>query len=64
MKSIKEKREIEFKRIITDIYRMKRNHENNIEMITFDYLHMRIKSLQRKGLLYNIEIPEKKMNKK
>jgi len=30
-----------------------------MEMITFDYLHMRVKQMQKKGLLYEIEIPEK-----
>ena len=59
MKSIKEKREKELKRINIDLYRMKRNHENNIQLITYDFLHMRVKQLQKKGLLFNIKIPEK-----
>ena len=60
MKSIREKREKEFKRIVKDLYKMKRNQENNIQMIVFDYLHMRVKQMQKKGLLFEIEIPEEK----
>tara|TARA_B100001250_G_C19746696_1_gene765673 strand:- start:395 stop:577 length:183 start_codon:yes stop_codon:yes gene_type:complete len=59
MKSIREKREKELKRIVKDLYRMKRNQENNRQMIVFDYLHMKVKQLQKKGLLYEIELPEK-----
>ena len=58
MKSIREKREKEFKRIVRDLYKMKRNQENNRQMIVFDYLHMRVKQMQQKGLLFEIEIPE------
>ena len=58
MKSIREKREKEFKRIVRELYRMKRNQENNRQMIVFDYLHMRVKQMQQKGLLFEIEIPE------
>ena len=58
MKSIREKREKEFKRIVKDLYKMKRNQENNRQMIVFDYLHMRVKQMQKKGLLFEIEIPE------
>ena len=58
MKSIREKREKEFKRIVKDLYKMKRNQENNRQMIVFDYLHMRVKQMQKKGLLWNIDIPE------
>tara|TARA_Y100000817_G_scaffold257112_1_gene210578 strand:- start:1310 stop:1492 length:183 start_codon:yes stop_codon:yes gene_type:complete len=60
MKSIREKREKEFKRIVKDLYKMKRNQENNRQMIVFDYLHMRVKQMQKKGLLFEIEIPEEK----
>ena len=59
MKNIREKRERELKRIVKDLYRMKRNQENNRQMIVFDYLHMKVKQLQKNGLLYEIEIPEK-----
>jgi len=59
MKSIREKRERELKRIVKDLYRMQRNQENNRQMIVFDYLHMKVKQLQKNGLLYEIEIPEK-----
>ena len=59
MKSIREKRERELERIVKDLYRMKRNQENNRQMIVFDYLHMKVKQLQKNGLLYEIEIPEK-----
>ena len=59
MKSIREKREKEFKRIVRELYRMNRNQENNRQMIVFDYLHMKVKQLQKKGLLYEIELPEK-----
>ena len=58
MKSIREKREKEFKRIVRDLYKMKRNQENNRQMIVFDYLHMRVKQMQKKGLLFEIELPE------
>ncbi len=58
MKNIKEKREKELKRIVRDLYKMKRNQENNRQMIVFDYLHMRVKQMQQKGLLFEIEIPE------
>ena len=60
MKSIREKREKEFKRIVKDLYKMKRNQENNRQMIVFDYLHMRVKQMQKKGLVFDIEIPEEK----
>ena len=60
MKNIREKREKEFKRIVRDLYKMKRNQENNRQMIVFDYLHMRVKQIQQKGLLFEIEIPEEK----
>jgi len=60
MKNIKEKREKELKRIVRDLYKMKRNQENNRQMIVFDYLHMRVKQMQQKGLLFEIEIPEEK----
>ena len=59
MRSIREKREKEFERIVKELYRMKRNQENNRQMIVFDYLHMKVKQLQKKGLLYEIELPEK-----
>jgi len=58
MKNIKEKREKELKRIVRDLYKMKRNQENNRQMIMFDYLHMRVKQMQQKGLLFEIEISE------
>ena len=60
MKNIREKREKEFKRIVRDLYKMKRNQVNNRQMIVFDYLHMRVKQMQKKGLLFEIEIPEEK----
>jgi hypothetical protein len=60
MKNIREKREKEFKRIVRELYKMKRNQENNRQMIVFDYLHMRVKQMQKKGLLFEIEIPEEK----
>ena len=60
MKNIREKREKEFNRIVRDLYKMKRNQENNRQMIVFDYLHMRVKQMQKKGLLFEIEIPEEK----
>ena len=59
MKSIREKREKELKRIVRELYRMKRNQENNRQMIVFDYLNLKVKQLQKKGLLYEIELPEK-----
>ena len=46
------------KRIVKDLYRMKRNQETNQNMIIYDYLHMRVKLMQKKGLLWNIDIPE------
>ena len=39
MKSIHEKRMMEMKRIVKDIYRMKRTQDNNQSMIVYDYLH-------------------------
>lgn len=57
MKSIREKRERELKRIIRDLYRLKKNHDNNIMMITFDYLYMKVRQMQNNGLLYEINIP-------
>jgi len=59
MKSIREKRERELKRIVKDLYRIKRNQENNRQIIVYDFLHMKVKQLQKNGLLYDIEIPEK-----
>ena len=59
MKSIREKRERELKRIVKDLFRMQRNQENNKQMIVIDYLHMKVKQLQKNVLLYEIEIPEK-----
>ena len=58
MKSIHEKRMMEMKRTVKDLYRMKRNQETNQNMIIYDYLHMRVKLMQKKGLLWNIDIPE------
>ena len=58
MKSIHEKRMTEMKRIVKDLYRMKKNQENNQTMIVYDYLHMRVKQMQKKGLLWHIDIPE------
>ncbi len=54
MKSIREKRERELKRIIRDLYRLKKNHDNNIMMITFDYLYMKVRQMQNNGLLYEL----------
>ena len=59
MKDIREKRERELKRIVKDLYRIKRTQENNRQIIVYDYLHMKVKQLQKNGLLYEIEIPEK-----
>jgi len=60
MKNIREKREKEFKRIILDLNRMKKNHDNNIMMITFDYLYLKVRQMQKNGLLYDIQIPSLK----
>ncbi len=60
MKSIREKREKELKRIILDLNRMKKNHDNNIMMITFDYLYLKVRQMQKNGLLYDIQIPSLK----
>jgi hypothetical protein len=59
MKHIREKRELELKRIVRDLYRLKKNHDNNIRMITFDYLYMKVRQMQNNGLLYEIQIPSK-----
>ena len=45
------------KRIARDIYRMKRTQDNNQSMIVYDYLHT-WQTNQKKGLLWNIDIPE------
>ena len=60
MKSIREKREMELGRIIRDIYRLKRKQENNQMIIVFDYLYMKVRQMQNKGLLWDIEIPNVK----
>ena len=57
MKSIREKREKELERIIRDIYRLKKKQENNQMIIVYDYLHMKVRQMQNKGLLWDIEIP-------
>ena len=59
MKTIREKREMEFQRIIKDLWRMKRNHDNNIQQICYDYLHLKVKMMQKNGLLWDIKIPER-----
>ena len=58
MKSIREKREKELERIIRDIYRLKKKQENNQMIIVYDYLYMKVRHLQNKGLLWDIEIPQ------
>ena len=57
MKSIKEKREMELRRIIKGLYGIKRRQENNQMMIVYDFLHMKVKQMQNKGLLWHIDIP-------
>ena len=59
MKTIREKREMEFQRIIKDLWRMKSNHDNNIQQICYDYLHLKVKMMQKNGLLWDIKIPER-----
>ena len=59
MKSIREKREKELKRIVRDLWRLKHQHDNNIQMVVFDYLYMRVRQMQNKGLLHEIQIPSK-----
>ena len=59
MKTIREKREMEIQRIIKDLWRMKRNHDNNIQQICYDYLHLKVKMMQKNGLLWDIKIPER-----
>ena len=49
---------MEMKKMVKDLYRMKKNQENNQTMIVYDYLHMRVKQMQKKGLLWHIDIPE------
>ena len=56
MKSIREKRDIELKRIVRDLWKMKHNHDNNIQMIVYDYLYMKVRQMQNKGILYDINI--------
>ena len=63
MKSIREKREKELERIIRDIYRLKKKQENNQMIIVFDYLYMKVRQMQNKGLLWDIEIPNVKKEK-
>tara|TARA_B100000287_G_scaffold428600_1_gene480288 strand:+ start:984 stop:1166 length:183 start_codon:yes stop_codon:yes gene_type:complete len=58
MKSIREKREMELVRIIRDLYRLKKKNENNQMIIVYDYLYMKVRQLQNKGLLWDIEIPQ------
>ena len=63
MKSIREKIEMELGRIIRDIYRLKRKQENNQMIIVFDYLNMKVRQMQNKALLWDIEIPNVKKEK-
>ena len=58
MKSIREKREMELVRIIRDLYRLNKKNENNQMIIVYDYLYMKVRQLQNKGLLWDIEIPQ------
>ena len=58
MKNTKEKREAAFMKIAWDILRMKHKHDITKEMIVYDFLHLRVKDLQKQGLLFNIKIPE------
>ena len=39
---------MEMKRIVKDLYRMKKTQENNQTMIVYDYLHMRVKQMQKR----------------
>ena len=50
---------MELGRIIRDIYRLKRKQENNQMIIVFDYLYMKVRQMQNKGLLHEIQIPSK-----
>ena len=49
---------MELKRIIRGIYGIKRRQENNQMMIVYDFLHMKVKQMQKNGLLWRIDIPE------
>ena len=42
------KRDIELKRIVRDLWKMKHNHDNNIQMIVYDYLYMKVRQMQNK----------------
>ena len=62
MKSIREIREKELKRIVKDLWRMKHQHDSTIQMIVYDYLYMKVRHMQNNGLLYDINIPTIKDN--
>ena len=49
---------MELGRIIRDLYRLKRKQENNQMIIVYDYLYMKVRQLQNKGILWDIEIPQ------
>ncbi len=49
---------MELVRIIRDLYRLKKKNENNQMIIVYDYLYMKVRQLQNKGLLWDIEIPQ------
>jgi len=58
MKNTKEKREAAFMKIAWDVLKMKQSQDIKKEMIVYDFLHLNVKDLQKRGLLFNIKIPE------
>ena len=58
MKNTKEKREAAFMKIAWHVLKMKQSQDIKKEMIVYDFLHLNVKDLQKRGLLFNIKIPE------
>jgi len=56
--SRKEKREAAYMKIAWDVLKMKQSQDIKKEMIVYDFLHLNVKDLQKRGLLFNIQIPE------
>jgi len=57
MKSIREKRDKELRRIVADLWKMKHRHDNTIQLVVYDYLYMKVRHMQNNGLLPDINIP-------
>ena len=45
-------------KIAWDVLKMKQSQDIKKEMIVYDFLHLNVKDLQKRGLLFNIKIPD------